>query len=470
VTPSLTERLTERLSERAGPMVVKELRQGLRARVFGGVFGALLVVCLLVALVAYGQAVGAVGEALGARFVVTYLLALGLVAFFVIPFSAFRSMLRELEGETWSLLVLTGLDARDILRGKWLTAMSQGVLFGSACAPFVLFSYELNGVDLPQLIVALLVCAVWSGTLTALAIGLATQARTRMASSTSNVSIIGLLLLAMWAGDGVLVWLIDSGHAVTRGPALLGPAATLALGTLVLALEAAAASMSLPTETPRARPRRALVGTIVATLAVTAVMFVRVRGTEEGAAIGSLGLGFYLLLAGVFAISEWDGFPAYAPTGWLARPGAVRSFLLVAFLLVLVAATFLGCLRVGHADHRAARTVIAAAAYPLLYLSLGAIVGRVRLLERFGVTVATRGAFGVITALAIVVPPLYCVFTGQQLNATRPNTLNPFIGLANIVDRRGDEFDGNVLVLVACTVVATAWATVVLVRRDGAWR
>jgi hypothetical protein len=148
----------------------------------------------------------------------------------------------------------------------------------------------------------------------------------------------------------------------------------------------------------------------------------------------------------------------------------VRSFTLVAALLVLVAATFLGCLRFGHADHRAARTVVAAAAYPLLYLSLGVIVGRVRLLDRFGVTLATRGAFGVVTTLAIVAPPLFCVFTGQQLNAVRPNTLNPFIGLANIVDRRGDELDGNLVVLVGCALVATAWATAVLARRDGAWR
>ncbi len=466
----MTLHWTERLAEWAGPMVVKELRQGLRAKVFGVVFGLLLVVCLVVAVVAYGQANGAVGTALGARFVVVYLLALGLVAFFVIPFAAFRSMLREVEGETWSLLILTGLDSRDILRGKWLTSMSQAALFASACAPFVLFSYELNGVELPQVVVALVVCAVWSGTLTALAIGLATQARSRLANSTSSVSIIGVLLVAMWAGDAVMGWLVDSPYSLSRGSALLLPVATLALGTTALALESAAASLRLPTELARARPRVALLLTMVSTLAVTALMFVRVRGGRDGATFGALGLGFYLVLVGLFAISESDGYPPHAPRGPLVRPGALRSFLLVAVLLVLMAGTFVGCLRVVGLDGRALRSVVASAAYPLLYLSLAVIVGRWRVFERFGVALATRVAFLSLVALGFIVPMLFCLFTGQQLNARGPNTFNPFLGLANFVDDVGFEFDWNLKVLAATALFAAGCATVVLSRRDGAWK
>jgi hypothetical protein len=466
----VTVSLTEVLAERAGPMVVKELRQGLRARVFGVVFGVLLLACLLVALVAYGQALGAVGEALGPRFVTSYLVALGMVTFFVIPFSAFRSMMRELEGETWSLLVLTGLDARAILGGKWLTAMSQAVLFGSACAPFVLFSYYLNGVDLLRLVTSLGACAVWSALLTAMAIGLATQSRGRLARSSSNVSIIGVLLMAMWAGDGVLAAMINSDFLVARVVVGLGPALVLCLGTTVLVLEGAAAGMALTTEQTRARPRRALLLTVLATLGAGSWLFVRVHGREEGAALGAVALCFYLVLAGFFAISEHDGFPPHARGGWLTRPGAFRSFSLVAALLVLVALTCLFCVQLVHGDDRASRVVIAAAAYPLLYLSLGAIAGRMEVLERFGQPLATRGAFAVLTAVGIVVPPLASFVTGGQVNAVNPNTFNPFMGLVNYLDRRSDELNANLAVLLAFTALAGLGALVVLGRRDGARR
>ena len=73
------------------------------------------------------------GIAFGKDFFGGYLTALGAVTFFVIPFVAFRSMLRELEDETWVLLTLTGLGSISIVRGKWVSAMSQALLFGSAC-------------------------------------------------------------------------------------------------------------------------------------------------------------------------------------------------------------------------------------------------------------------------------------------------------------------------------------------------
>jgi hypothetical protein len=250
----------------------------------------------------------------------------------------------------------------------------------------------------------------------------------------------------------------------------LGPALVLCLGTTVLVLEGAAAGMALTTEQTRARPRRALLLTVLATLGAGSWLFVRVHGREEGAALGAVALCFYLVLAGFFAISEHDGFPPHARGGWLTRPGAFRSFSLVAALLVLVALTCLFCVQLVHGDDRASRVVIAAAAYPLLYLSLGAIAGRMEVLERFGQPLATRGAFAVLTAVGIVVPPLASFVTGGQVNAVNPNTFNPFMGLVNYLDRRSDELNANLAVLLAFTALAGLGALVVLGRRDGARR
>ena len=179
---SVSITLGERFVESVGPIVVKEVRQGLRAKVFAIFFGSLLVVCLSMALVAVAQATESAGIAFGKDFFGGYLTALGAVTFFVIPFVAFRSMVRELEDETWVLLTLTGLGSISIVRGKWVSAMSQALLFGSACAPFVLFCYFLNGIDILQIVAALVLAAGWSAFLTSVGKALQPAASTSAAT------------------------------------------------------------------------------------------------------------------------------------------------------------------------------------------------------------------------------------------------------------------------------------------------
>ncbi len=128
------EQLSERAQEVVGPIVVKEVRQGLRARVFGVFFGLMLAACLVVAIIAL--ATSSAYDQGGRDAFGAFLVALNVVCCFVIPYTAFRSMAREREDETWVLLALTGLGARSIVRGKWLSASAQAMLFASACAPF----------------------------------------------------------------------------------------------------------------------------------------------------------------------------------------------------------------------------------------------------------------------------------------------------------------------------------------------
>jgi hypothetical protein len=459
---------SEGLLDLAGPLVVKELRQGLRAKVFGIVFGLVLISCLAVALVAFAEVTES-NDAKGPKFMAQYLAGLGLVTFFVIPFTAFRSMMREREDETWVLLLLTGLGARSIVRGKWLSAMTQATLFASACAPFVLFSYFLNGIDLVHVVVALAVCATWSALVTAMAIALATQSQSRLARSSSNVGVIVLLLLCTFAGDAVLAALARS-SSFERDRGMLETIVVmvvLALGTTRLVLDGAAYAMALPSELRASHPRRGLLGVVLLTLTLAVGLFALRKGGEQAAAAGALLTSLYLVGAGLFAISERDGYSAHDTGGWLGRPGASRSVALLFGLLVLEGVVWCVCAYVVGAGERARRITLVAPLYPMLYLSLGVVIGRSPALKRFGETVATRAAFVGATAAGIALPMLASVTVGGRATDTGINLLNPIVGLVNFIDRGYDIDVGGVLLLVSAAGTFAMVALAMLRARDG---
>ncbi len=468
---ALTAPGAERWLERAGPLVVKELRQGLRARVFGIVFGLVLFSCFALAVFAFADS-QALGTPRGPKYVGTYLACLGLVTFFVIPFTAFRSMMREQEDETWVLLVLTGMGARSIVRGKWLSAMLQAALFASACAPFVLFSYFLNGIDLLHVVVALGLCATWSALLTAAAIGLATQSRSRLARGGSNVAVIGLLLLATLAGDAVLAEL-SRNVSFDRDRGLLeslGVLSVLALGTTHLVLDGAAYAMALPSELRVSHPRRGLLVVVLLALSLAVGLFFARKGGEQAATLAALFSSLYLVGVGVFAISERDGYPSLASGGWVTRPGAARSVAVLFALLALVAVVWGVVVVVVGGSDRYWRVVLVAPLYPMLYLSLGVVVGRSHLLvTRFGETVATRAGFVTATAVGITFPPLFSIMVGGRPNDVGPNLFNPIIGLVNFIDHGYDIGMPGVLVLVSAAGTFAMVALAMLKARDEEW-
>jgi len=134
-------------SDRVNPLVVLELRRGLRARTFSAAFVLLLAGGAITALIAYASYDGRGGR-VGSRSFFALYIGLAAMAFFVLPYGAFRSLSREREENTWPLLVLTGLGPRRILAGKVGSTLLQALLYASALAPFLLFSYLLQGVDL----------------------------------------------------------------------------------------------------------------------------------------------------------------------------------------------------------------------------------------------------------------------------------------------------------------------------------
>lgn len=470
----------ERVAEAVGPVVVKEVRQGLRARVFVVTFGLLLAGCVLAAIAAVAQS--AAGSAdVGKDFFGVFFLALGLVEFFLIPYSAFRGMLREREDETWVLLALTGLPARNIVRGKIASALAQGLLYASAAAPFVVFSYFLNGIELPAVLLSLALGAVWAWLLVAVGVGLGTLANTRLGRGFTHFLTLGLLSGATAAGVATAFELADDwarlSHRTPEAPWLLLGFAGLLAATAQLVTESAAAALALDTEDFARRSRQLLTAIVGAGVAVGAAAMAHWGARLEVAAVGSILTALYLVPVGVFVVSERDGrarrFAARGRSLW--APGALRGYLLFVALLVAqalawraIAALLPGGGAARGPHMRALRGLWAGPCYTLLYVSLAACVGR--WFPRPQPQVAVRAAFAVLVLLGMTVPLLLSVWFEQgRANATAWHVFNPMVGLINFLDRMEHDRRGDtqLLLLAGVTAVAAFVAGLTLAARDG---
>ncbi|PZR04438.1 MAG: hypothetical protein DI536_34335 [Archangium gephyra] len=459
----------ERFTESVGPIVVKEVRQGLRARVFAIFFGILLSACFAIALVAIGDVSGFAGATAGRGFFASFITALGCVTFFVIPFTAFRSMVRELEDETWVLLTLTGLGAHSITRGKWVSAMSQSLLFSSACAPYVLFSYFLNGVDIVQLVSALLLAAAWSALLTALAIAIATQAESKLGRTLAHFVVLGALGLGAAMGIGFAWLLSEEGQRIASSV----PFRNAVIGLFVfssaltwLLLQCAAAGLALPSENAAAGPRRALFFVVMGALAFGVTVFVTSGGRPRDALPGQILICMFLALCSIFASSERDGWPRQAATGGLLKAGAERSFWLMVVLVAASTAVWGGLWWQGGGSERELRGLLAAAFYPLLYMSLGVIVGRLSPLRRLGDPRATRVAYFLMLTLGVVLSVVFSLVVDGRVEGRVANSLNPLIGMVNFLERSSSEMNTALVVCGSTTVLALFLAALTLRSRD----
>jgi hypothetical protein len=84
----------------------------------------------------------------GAEMLFPYYLILAFALLVVVPFGAFRSLAAELEDHTYELLSITTLGARQIISGKLASSFLQMLVYLSAIAPCIAFTYLLRGVDI----------------------------------------------------------------------------------------------------------------------------------------------------------------------------------------------------------------------------------------------------------------------------------------------------------------------------------
>nr|WP_242544265.1 ABC transporter permease [Corallococcus sp. NCSPR001] len=423
-------------------MVVKEVRQGLRTRVFWVSFGLLLAACLVLSLIAFANTHDSTYTREGRSYFFSFFVCLALVHFGLIPFNAYRSLAREREDETWSLLLLTGLGPRRILRGKVASFLVQAVLYASAVEPFLLFSYFLNGIDLPTILMVLLLGGAWLVFLTLVSVCAATLADSRMGRAAVRLALVGVLVVTFFQAltfTFVVTNERGSGFSFDRNFFLgLGAAFWLLVSDGWLMFETAVSRLSLVTEDYTRHPRRALVVQVVLTfVGMTAVWWLLDRDDDIPEVMGILG-GLHLIFATLFIATDVDGQsrPLRAGTRmWtLFRPGALRGFRLSVLLLVgwaVGCAVLLWLSPRATGNLRMAMSQGALALYGVLYLSVALLLGRMPRSGRFASPVSVRLLYVLVGILGAGVPPLLAVFLDLEGRDELLNLLNPVLGTAN---------------------------------------
>ena len=191
----------ERASEWLNPILVKEARQALKSRQFVITFGLLLLfgwawTVFGVFLAAPGIFYGAEGKGM----LYGYFLVLAIPLLVVVPFSAFRSLAAEREDGTYELISITALNARQIVGGKLGSAILQMMVYFSALAPCVAFTYLLRGVDIFSIFFVLYYTFLLSLLLSTLGLLVATATRARHWQVLLSVLLLLLLFISaiMW--------------------------------------------------------------------------------------------------------------------------------------------------------------------------------------------------------------------------------------------------------------------------------
>ena len=255
-----TESRLERASEYLNPILVKEARQALKSRQFVLTFSLLLLLgwawsLLGVALASPTIYYGAMGPFLLAG----YYLVLNVPLLMVVPFAAFRSLAGEREDGTYELLSITTLSARQVVTGKLGSAVLQMLVYYSALAPCIAFTYLLRGVDILSIAFLLAVTFLISLVLSALGVLIGTASRVR------HWQVLLSVLLVIGLGWVCFMWSMISMQLLVSNEVIpfdqvefwlaMATTLTFAISLIVLFTAAAAAQLSFASENRSTRLR-----------------------------------------------------------------------------------------------------------------------------------------------------------------------------------------------------------------------
>ncbi len=204
MSANILDSMVERLSDRLNPILIKEARQALKSRQFASTFLLLLLVAWLISALGVMWAGPSIEYGSPARFFLTgYTWVLEAAVLLVVPFTVFRSMQSERDQDTFELLSISTLKPRQIVWGKFCSAMLQTFLFYSAIAPFIAFTSLLQGFDFFVTLFLLGVLLVWSISVTIFALMLSTIGEQKTWQVLNMLGILGLLLWQMFMSFGL---------------------------------------------------------------------------------------------------------------------------------------------------------------------------------------------------------------------------------------------------------------------------
>lgn len=430
---SLSVRLVQRL-ERAGewlnPILIKESRQALKSRQFAIMFTLLLVGSWLwsIAGIAFSGTNAYFGFA-GRDMFFGYYFALAFALLVIVPFTAFRSLAAECEDRTFELVSITTLHPRQIIAGKLGSAVVQMLVYLSALAPCLAFTYLLRGIDLLQIVFILTYLLAGSLGFSMISLLISTAGREKHWQIVLSLVLIIWLLIGFYCG-GFLAYVILEDNVITleHSDFWIGHALGLILyvGYFALFFLAAAAQLTFASDNRSTALRATMLVQflmMIGWIAAVAVFEQRNRATIDanGPLIAFMTLsGFHWSLMGMFMVIDQPNLSPRVkrrlPQSFLGRvfltwfnPGPGTGYMLVVCNLIgasIVSLVALFWLReygyftasIGARrffwDEPAAVFAVLLTAYVVFYMGLGKLV--ISLLRR-------RWPVGLFAGLALQV-------------------------------------------------------------------
>jgi hypothetical protein len=206
------EGLLDRLGDRLNPILVKEARQAMKSRQFVVTFSLLLIFGWVwtVMFIAFG--LPAIFYApVGPAVMTGYYVILSIPLIIVVPYAAFRSLAAEREDGTYELLSITTLSARQIVAGKLGSALLQMMVYYSALAPCIAFTYLMRGIDVITIGLVLGYTFLASLLLSIFGLTMATVTRARHWQVLLSVVFVMILLVFGFFWDmGILSWILNA--------------------------------------------------------------------------------------------------------------------------------------------------------------------------------------------------------------------------------------------------------------------
>ena len=205
------ERALVWLGDRVNPILVKETRQALKSRQF-------VVTFTLVLLLAWAWSIFGVSmigpsiyyAARGFDLFQGYYVILAVPLMVIVPFGAFRSLASEREDGTYELLSITTLRPRQIVGGKLGSAMLQMLVYFSAIAPCLAFTYMLKGIDVPTILYVLYYSFIGSLGLSVIGLVVATLTPEKHWQIVLSVVFLFGLATALWSALALVMGALPS--------------------------------------------------------------------------------------------------------------------------------------------------------------------------------------------------------------------------------------------------------------------
>ncbi len=473
----------EWLGERLNPILVKETRQALKSRQFLLTFSLLLIAAWgwsLIGLV-LTDVDGGYGQVGPVMFMGYYSILAAAIGVFV-PFAAFRSLAGEQEERTYELLSITGLSPRQVVSGKLGSAVAQIVIYMSAIAPCLAFTYMLRGISMPMILLIVIYSVL--GSLGLAAIGLLAGTLTTekhwqvLLSVILVVALLIVFIMAFWLATG----LVSTANVPFDSEDFWIPMAillTVYLTCFALVFYAAVAQITFVSDNRSTRLRIIMLIQHACLVAWCGWAFLKVEFLEEAFLYIMMTIGvFYWAIMGAIMTGEWPELSMRVrrglPQSFLGRafltwfnPGPGTGYMLACCGVIALSVTACSFLTAGMFSTTGGRltgndaaSVLAfsavAPAYVIAYLGLGLIL--VRLLRRFTqgtllvavliqILLVTAGTAGPFVVGSVLDPSMLSGYSLLQIT-------NPFWSCLHLVDSSPLPRDsGVVLCLVPLAAV-----------------